>query len=49
MRKLTNYEKEILKSLGQKLNLKEKIFLRIFPKFSFKVYQIGVRDKLFKK
>ena len=49
MRKLTNYEKEILKSLEPKLDLKEKIFLKIFPKFSFKIYQIGVRAKLFKK
>ena len=48
MRKLTDYEKEILKLLESKLSFKEKIFLKIFPKISFKIFQEGTRKKIIK-
>lgn len=48
MRKLTNYELEVLNTIKKEMNFCEKILISIFKRFSFKLYQIGFKSRYFK-
>jgi hypothetical protein len=49
MSKLTKYEKNVLMELKTDLKFYEKILLKIFENYTYKIYQKGFRDKYFKK
>lgn len=49
MEKLSEYELEKINDIEKELNKSERILLRVFKRYTYKVYQIGFRDKYFKK
>lgn len=48
MKKLTDYELEILDTTKLEMDLLDKILISIFKRFSYKVYQVGFKSRYFK-
>ena len=48
MRRLTDYEKSILIEVKKLLKFPDKILLTILPKYTYRIYKKGFRDKYFK-